>query len=207
MTWAQAVKDKFGFDPEHLHLSSNVWIFQTFKKSDYNLKNDHNLLSRLDKITKELCSTEKNTVHPPQSTQIIMPKGCIQQEKKYNILTLAGMNEMAKRSTDDTDTHNTHHGIGTGTTAETINDTTLETEIGRIEIGTRAVVNQTERYGSVFDSNDIDNPPQDITEAGIFTADANGILIMRVTNVAIALPAGLQLAIQTNVTHQNGTEI
>ena len=207
MDWGQAVKDKFGFDPQHLHLSSNIWILQTFKKSDYNLKNDNKLLSRLDKITQELCNTTKNTINPPQSTQIITPTGPIQQEKKYNILTLAGMAEMGKRSTGQTDSENTHHAIGTGTTAETINDDALETEIGRIEIGTRAVVNQTERYGSVFDSDDIDNPPQDITEAGILTADADGILVMRVTNVAIALPEGLQLAIQTNVTHQNGTEI
>ena len=206
MDWDQAVKDKFGFDAKHLHISSNTWILQTFKKSEYpELKNDSKLLSKLDKITKELCSTSKNTVNPPQSTQVITPHGTIQQEK--NILTLAGMTEMAKRSTGETDTTNTHHAIGTGTTAETINDDELETEIGRIPIGTKATVNQTERYGSVFESTDIDNPPQDISEAGIFTADADGLLIMRVTATPIALPAGLLLAIQTNVTHQNGTEI
>lgn len=208
--WHKAILKKFGFAAKHLNITYNPWIITTWRESDYPelAKNDEHLQSKLDKIYEEIAQTTKKTVNMPVSQQMLLGSASfIAQSKAHNILTLLGMSEMAKRSTGDSNSTNGFHAVGIGQSAETINDTTLEDEVGRKAIGSRTVVNQTERYGSVFNSADVTNPPRDISEAGILTANALGILIMRVTSVPVSLPVGLLLTLQTNVTHQNGIEI
>lgn len=207
--WEKAVKEKFGFGAKHLNISHNVWIWELWDKEQYPelAKNDNNLLNKLDKLHKEFAESAKKSEGPILQEFINGKSHYIARREGPNILTNDGMNEMGKRSTGETSTTNDFHGVGTGTTTETVSDVSLETEVGRKIIGTKQVVNQTERYGTAFTSDGITEPPQFISEAGIFTLLVAGIMIMRITATPVELDVGKILTLQTNVTHQNGTEI
>ena len=207
----QGCKAKFGLDPIHLTLITNLWNFATWKEDDVPyLQNKPGLINNLDRLWKELKETDKNTTVKPLSINVINgcmpPKVVSWQDGIANILPNDGMTEMGKRSTAESTTTNTHHAIGTGTTAAALGDTTLETEIGRKVIGDRVVVNQTERYGTAFTSSDI-IPPKTITEAGVLTLAALGVLILHVIGAGQLLDTGLIVTVQTNITHANGTQI
>ena len=210
--WAfkQACRAKFGFDPIHLTLTSNLWNFATWKEDEVPyLQNKKGLIDNLDRLWKELKDTDKNTTVKPLSVAVINgcmpPKVVSWQDGVANILPNAGMTEMAKRSTNETSTTNTHHAIGTGTTAAAFADTVLETEVGRKAIGDIVTVNQTERYGTAFTSSDI-TPPKTITEAGVLTLLSGGVLILHVIGAGQLLDTGLIVTVQTNITHANGTQ-
>jgi len=206
--WEKAVYDKFGFRAEHLTLSHSVWIVSSWDKAIYpELANDNNLISKLDRLFKEQAESPKQNEGPLTNELIAGKNHFIQQSKAKNILTNVGMTEMAKRSTAETATTNDFHGVGTGTTTETVSDIILEAEVGRKIIGSKTTVNQTERYASSFSDTDITSPPQDISEAGIFTLISGGILIMRITATPVELDLGKLVTVQTNITHQNGTEL
>lgn len=208
--WRKSVYDKFGFDPMHLNITVGRWIIESWDKSQFPelAKNDNNLTSKLDKLHKEFAESSKKQEGPLTQELIVGQHHYIAQRKGVNILTNVGMNEMGKRSTAESSTTNTHHAIGTGTTTETISDTTLETEVGRKVIGTRNVVNQTERYSTAFTSADLTvAAPQNISEAGILTLAALGVLIVRITATPVELDVGKVITLQTNITHQNGTEV
>jgi len=201
---------KFGLDPIHLTLQSNIWTFATWKEDDVPyFENKKGLLDKLDRVWNELKETDRNTTVKPVSVSAI--NGCMPpkilsfQDKLANILPNVGMTEMGKRSTAESSTTNTHHAIGTGVTAAALADTTLETEVGRKVIGDRVVVNQTERYGTAFTSSDI-TPPKTITEAGILTLSSGGVLILHVIGAGQLLDTGLIVTVQTNITHANGTQ-
>ena len=208
----------FGVKPIHLTISHNIWTIARWDAAQYSeLKNDQNLLRKLEKIWLEIAGTDrKGTIEAPLSCSVIngiiphrelkYPGPLSFEDKLSNILTNVGMAEMGKRSTAEVTTTNTHHAVGTGVTAEAVGDTALETEVGRVAIGTRVVVNQTERYGSAFADSDIAPVPSTITEAGILTLVAGGVLILRVTAAGQVLDTGNIITVQTNVSHQNGTQ-
>jgi len=207
----QGVKAKYGFDPIHLSLTHNLWNFATWNADEVPfLENKPGLISKLDKLWAEIASTEKNTVARPQSVTAINgmqdPRVLSYSDRLKNLLPNVGMQEMAKRSTAEVSTTNTHHAIGTGTTAAALGDTALETEVGRKTIGDRVVVNQTERYGTAYTSADI-TPPKTITEAGVLTLASGGVLILHVIGAGQLLDTGLIVTVQTNITHANGTQI
>lgn len=206
--WEKAVQLKFGCSPEHLNVSKSVWIWELWNKKEFPEleKNDNNLMSKLDKLHEEFAESAKKNEGPLSQEFISAQYRFIAKREGPNILVNGGMNEMGKRSTGETTSTNTNHAIGTGTTTETVNDTALETEVATKVIGTRNVVNQTERYSTAFSSADI-TPPEDISEAGIFIGGFGTIMIMRITATPIELDVGKILTIQTNVTHQNGTEV
>ena len=202
-------QSKFGLDPIHLTLTYNLWNFATWKADEVQFENKKGLLDNLDKAWSELRNTDRNTAVKPLSVSLIngapIPRILSFEDRVPNILTNVGMAEMGKSRTNETSTTNTHHAIGTGTTAAALGDTKLETEVGRKTIGDRVVVNQTERYGTAFTSSDI-TPPKTITEAGVLTLSSNGVLILHVIGAGQLLDTGLIVTIQTNVTHANGTE-
>lgn len=206
----QGCRAKFGLDPIHLTLQSNIWTFATWKEDDVPyFENKKGLLDNLDRVWKEINESERNTTIKPVSVCAIngmpIPKILSYQDKLANILPNVGMTEMGKRSTAESSTTNTHHAIGTGVTAAALGDTTLETEVGRKVIGDRVVVNQTERYGTAFTSSDV-TPPQTITEAGVLTLASGGVLILHVIGAGQLLDTGLIVTVQTNITHANGTQ-
>jgi len=204
-SWEKAVKKKYGIIAQHLTISKSSWILETWNKNQYpELTNDKHLLSKLNKLHQELPKKSEG----PDTQQLILGKSkFIAQRKGNNILTLLGMNEMAKRATGETSTINSHHRIGIGTTTENTADTELELEEGSLTIGSADVINQTERYATAFADTDVTSPlPINITEAGIFTAETLGILIMRITFIPIILDVEKIITIQTNVTHENGID-
>lgn len=235
--WKKAVQSVFGFDPVHLNLSHNLWTFVTWNKDEVGYLSDiqkrvndspklaigdkSGLLAKIDKLMEEMKATDRKTTVHPQQIQLINgifpPRRLIYKKPKPwkgpNILTETGMGEMGKRSTGESSTTNGFHAIGTGTTAETVTDHVtysgdLETEQASLAVGTAVVVNQTERYGTAFDADDVTGEPLQITEGGLKTAiDASGILVLRVTADAQELDTGNIITLQTNVTHQNGTEV
>ena len=208
------MKDCVGIShPKHFSFSRNLWTLITWQKDEVPfLKNNKHLLTNIDKLISEMLNTDRKTTVKPDQIQLLNGSPTNTKIIKYqnnieNILTNLGMSEMAKRSTGATASHNTHHAVGTGLTAETLNDATLETEVGRKEIGSALVSNQTERYGSSFSYEDVGSENRDITEAGILTAAVNGILILRITSDPQPLTEDRLITVQTNVSHQNGIEI
>ena len=211
LIWKGVTKHAFR-DPKHITLSHNLWTMIMWNADEVpHFTNDSKLISKLDKILKELTDTDRKTTAKPEMIQLINGqrnrKILKYQDNIPNILTNPGLEEMAKRSTGASNSINSHHAIGTGIGAETPADTTLGSEAARKLIGATDVANQTERYGSAFADTDLDDIPSDITEAGILNAENNGVLILRVTSDPFTLSPGRIFTVQTNVTHQNGTEI
>ncbi len=188
-------------------MSRNLWTFILWNKDEVPyLKNDSRLLHNLDKLTRELAATDRKTTAKPEMVQIISHHRAVKYQQKHNILTNVGMAEMAKRSTGASGSTNTHHAVGTGTAAETLNDAVLAAEVYRKTIGTRTTIAQTERYGTAISGADIANPPNTLAESGVFTAASGGILIMRITSDPFQVTAQNIFTVQTNVTHENGVE-
>jgi hypothetical protein len=209
-------KKKFGYDPVHAHIYDNPWIISTWKSDEVTelvelqhkgeelyQKNpkfaDSKQFDFLNKLWQELKSTTRNTVIRPASNPII----------KLNVLTLAGMTEMGKRSTAESSSTNSHMNIGTGTTPEQETDSTtysnsLQTQLARIAVGSRATVNQQERYSAAFSNPTHVTGSPNISEAGINTHASSGIQIARVTFPAESLPNGYTKAFQALINHRNG---
>ena len=203
------LKNMLGVTPEHLTLSQSFWNLGLWKQDEVPfLENNSRLIHNLDKLHREMMATDRKTTVKPEMIQLIGAKNrAIKYRKNIpNILTNAGMAEMAKRSTGQSSLTNTHHAVGTGTTTPTLQDTALQTESARKEIGTRLVQNQTERYGSSFLHSDFSGLPLDIAEAGLLTASSGGILILHVTSDAFEVDTGSIMTVQTNITHENGDE-
>ncbi len=207
----QGCRAKFGLDPIHFTITYNLWTFATWKEDDVPyFENKKGLLDNLDRVWTELSEQGiRNTTVKPISVNTINgmlpPKIISFKDRLANLLPNLGMTEMGKRSTAQSSTTNTHHAIGTGITAAALTDTILETEVGRKVIGDRVVVNQTERYGTAFTSADI-TPPKTITEAGVLTLAAGGVLILHVIGAGQLIDTGLIVTVQTNITHVNGTQ-
>ena len=125
--------------------------------------------------------------------------------QKENHITFTGLSEYARRNTGETTTTNSHVAIGTGTTAENELDTSLEVEVGRKAIGQRAAVGGTERYQTTFVAADVSTPPQQITEAGIFTASTAGLMMARiVTDTPLELSNTESIIVSIHTTHKRG---
>ena len=161
----------------HNIITQSKWAFQLWNESQINKKK--NLLKEIDDLNHDLK---------------LKPK------QHLNLMTQGGLEELAKsRVPGITATKNTHHAIGTGTTEETQADTALETQVAIKEIQASTAFSGTERYATAFNHAGTD---YDITEAGIFTAETNGILIVHVTSRSISeLRAGKTLTIATTLTH------
>lgn len=209
----KAVLETFGFDLKHLTFSHSLWNFALWNQDDYPelAQNDSNILNKLDKIFNEIINTDRNTTSLPiQIENQINGKSFKSKQNITNILVNGGMNEMGKRSTNESSSTNIGHAIGTGDNTPELTDIILQTEIFRKSIGTRTTVLQTERYGTAFTGSDIGGGPAEITEAGIFTTTSpgpSGIMIARVTSSAFLLETGKIFTLQTNITHKNGIQI
>ena len=113
-----------------------------------------------------------------------------------NLVVDTGLNFIVDRMKDD-ETVMTHMGVGTGTTAPTASDTTLETQLGNRElIETSTVTNNSILYRSVFEAGDSTGQ---LTEAAIFNASTGGTMLCRVTFTAIDKQANDSLAIKWTI--------
>jgi len=206
------INDKINRITNDPGLSSGIWNVALWNESDYPelaINNQH-LLGKIDKIFAEIAATDRNTVIEPLQLEVqAFGKSFFAQRDICNILPNIGLTEMAKRSVGTSTTTNVAHAIGTDNTTPALTDTLLGAEIFRKAIGTKTVVGQTERYGSVFTGSEIASPPKNIVEAGIFTVlTANtAIIIAHVTFTTFVLDVGKLFTIQSNISHKNGVAI
>jgi hypothetical protein len=103
---------------------------------------------------------------------------------KHNSVTKLGMQEVAKLIlTDVGGTAFDYIGIGEGTTAATVNDATLESEVKRKaavgSLNTTTQINDTAKWVVTFSSADSLSGNDAITEIGILNAASNGVLLLR----------------------------
>jgi len=148
------------------------WIITGFREDEIQFNKNH-IIDEIEKYHKDLyldLVANKNTM--PRPTY---------QAMASNILTLIGLTESAKRDTGETSTSLTHTSLGSSATTPAEGDTDLGTEFtggtptyARKEYATdgqRKVINQTAKYGMLWDDGDIDvTPPISVREAGIHNA-------------------------------------
>jgi len=133
-----------------------------------------------------------------------------------NILTLIGLTQGAKRDTNEAAGEGTggvqYVSIGSNATAAVEGDTDLNTEFtntaySRKDLdvdGQRKVLNQTAKYGVLFDDTSFDSTPQDIKEAGLhWHTSAASKIHARVTFTTFQLNAGDLFVVQINELHAN----
>ena len=97
------------------------------------------------------------------------------QEVK-NLVVTDGKEYVASRMKDATATAMSHMAIGTGSTAASASDATLETEAGRVSLTSTTVTSNEVEYVATFGAG---TGTGAITEAGIFNASSGGTLLCR----------------------------
>jgi hypothetical protein len=113
--------------------------------------------------------------------------GKVKLEREFdNLITDAGRAFVASRL-NTTTTVMTHLGIGTGTTAPLVTDTTLEAQLGSRGTTTRTAVtvnvtNDTLQHVATFP---VGSNTGLITEAGLFNSSSTGTMLSRVVFAAV----------------------
>lgn len=129
----------------------------------------------------------------------------------WNIITNAGLTESSKRDTNDSPRNTT--GVefiqtGTAGASEDVSVTDLVTPHGTRQdidtIGERVTVNQTSKYGAVFDDTLI-TAGTTLNEAGLFNAVSNpSELHAYIVFTDFTLNSGERIVFQINELQQNG---
>ncbi len=113
--------------------------------------------------------------------------GNIKEKRELkNLITYVGKAQIMKLMSGLDTTAFTYMAIGTGTTAETVNDTALENELYRkavtsITTETSNFTDDTIVFGVTYSAVDGLTGVQPITEAGIFNAPTGGVMLNRRT--------------------------
>ena len=189
----------------HVNLQTDNWIMTKWNADEVDFaKNPTCIVNEHEKLLKEILECEGN----PRKT--VLPT---QVEIANNILTTAGLAESAKRDTGETSTTITHVGLGTSSTAEAESQTSLGSELSGgsyarralASAGQRKVVNQTSKYGMLWEDAHVNPLPVTLKEAGLFTAATSGIMHARVVFTDFTLSSGDLFVVQINELHQNGS--
>jgi hypothetical protein len=135
----------------------------------------------------------------------------LELEYNWNIITNVGLTESSRRDTQDAATTTTgvnYIQTGTAGASEDVSITDLVTPHGTRQaidtIGERVTVNQTSKYGAVFDDTMI-TPATTVNEAGLFNAVSSGIIHAYVVFSNFTLNSGERIVFQINELQQNGT--
>ena len=112
--------------------------------------------------------------------------GHIKTRETHNLVVKTGLYHLADLLAGQTQANMSHMAIGTGTTAQTADDTALETELSRLTFvskdqGTGADANKV-TYVCTWASGVGDG---DITEAGIFNAASGGVMLCRAADFGV----------------------
>ena len=189
----------------HVNLQADNWILTKWNESEVDFaKNPTCIVDNHEKLLKEILDCEGNPRKTVLPTQVITAN---------NILTTAGLAESAKRDTGEVSTTVDYVGIGTSSTAEAESQTSLGSEdsggsYARRRLSTqgqRKVVNQTAKYGVLWQDSHISGVPLTIKEAGLFTAATSGVMHARVVFSDFAMSSGDLFVVQVNELHQNGS--
>lgn len=121
----------------------------------------------------------------------------IAEREVPNLVVAVGKNYIASRMIGVTDDIMSHMAIGTGTTSPASNNTTLESEAGRVTLNSNVRTDNGIAYVATFSAG---TGTGAITEAGIFNAGSGGILLCRTTFAVINKGAADTLGITWTVT-------
>ena len=189
----------------HVNLQTDNWIMTKWREDEVDFaKNPTCIVDNHEKLLQEILECEGNPGKTVLPTQV---------EVANNILTTAGLTESAKRDTGETSTTITHVGLGTSNTAEAESQTALGAELSGgsyarralASAGQRKVVNQTSKYGMLWQDSNVNPLPLTLKEAGLFTASTSGVMHARVVFTDFALSSGDLFVVQINELHQNGS--
>jgi len=182
----------------HRVTKGQVWHIGKFRKDElFSQIPEKDYGKELDNLTQEIYFNPNNTIKP------------LQWIRKWNVLTLVGLEECAKRDTGQTTTTITHVQLGTDGTAENESQTVLGAPVGTRKQystqGTRIVLSgtQTAKYSMVFLDTDF-TVPITLREAGQFTLVAGGIMHSRIQYPDFTLNTGEVIVTQINETLVNG---
>lgn len=131
---------------------------------------------------------------------VTAPNGSIKQEQEVkNLVVTTGLNFIASRMKDTTDTVMSHMAIGTGTTAAANGDTTLGTESARVSLTSTTVTNNSVVYVATFPAG---SPASlaTITEAGLFNDSSSGTMLCRTVFAEVNKDVNDTLSITWTVT-------
>lgn len=121
----------------------------------------------------------------------------IQEVNTPNMIVTVGKQFIMERLISNVPTQINHMAIGSGGTAPVSSDTTLETELSRLGIGTALRNGVTVTFTGVFPAG---NGTGTISEAGLFNAVSNGTMLARTTFTPIEKAIDDTLAISWHIT-------
>jgi len=190
----------------HTTSKSDVWTCSLWDSKD--------IMFTPNKIIDEIEQLERELHNDLTNKKFTTPRP-IQFENVDNVITLIGLTESAKRDTNEVSTDLQWIGIGDNNpvTAALEGDTDLSSEFANtlyarkdLDVdGQRKVINQTAKYGVLWDDTSFDTPGQTIKEGGVFwhASDASK-MHSRVITANFILGAGLLFVIQINELQENG---
>jgi len=192
--------------PPHWRASKDRWTITGWKENEIQF-NRHKIIDEIEKIELQLYEdlmNHKNTIPRP-----------IYLTNVDNIITNLGLNNSAGLDTGDHTNSNTHNSLGDDATTPAVGDTDLTSEISggtptyaKLAFdtdGQRKTVNQTAKYGMLWDDGDIDvTPAISIKESGVHwhVSDASKIH-SHVTFPTFTFDAGDLFVIQINELQAN----
>jgi hypothetical protein len=124
--------------------------------------------------------------------------GNLKQELNVtNLVVDTGLDYIASRMKDATETAMTHMAIGSGTTDPAAGDTALQTQLGRVTLFSTTVTSNSVEYVATFPAG---TGTGAVTEAGIFNASSAGTMLCRTEFAVINKAAGDSMTITWTVT-------
>lgn len=199
------VEIKFVPGIDHISHQADLWTLSMWKANEVSFR-DHHIIDDIESLQLELANDLlNNKFTTPRPEQYI---------NTFNIITLIGLTESAKRDTGETSSTLTHSSIGTDSTTATESDTDLNTEdtggsyarqAFTAATGQAKVASQTAKYGMLWNDSTVSSVPITIKEAGVHwhLSDPNKIH-SRVTFTSFNLTTGNLFVTQINELHQNG---
>jgi hypothetical protein len=188
----------------HINVSNDKWLLSKWREDEITFRHGH-VIDDHEKIWNEAIECQFN----PNKT--VLPT---QYDISDNVILTQGMSESIDRDIGVVSTTINWASIGTSATAEAESQTDLQAEdtggaYVRKQISTlgqRTRVNQTAKYGMVWDDGDISAVGLAIKEAGLhYNVSAAAKCHARVTFTTFTLNSGDLFVSQINETHANGT--
>lgn len=123
--------------------------------------------------------------------------GLKSSETVNNLVVTSGLSYIASRIKDATATAMSHMAVGSGSSAATLADTTLGSELGRVALTSTSVTTNAVTYSASFGAGVGTGA---ITEAGLFNAASAGTMLCRTVFSVVNKSAGDTLVITWIVT-------
>lgn len=124
--------------------------------------------------------------------------GVVVEERHIsNLVVSVGKNFITSRMKDGTATAMTHMAVGTGNTAESTSDTTLDSEAARVALTSSTVTANAIAYVATFPAG---TGTAALVEAGLFNAASGGTMLARTTYSVINKGAADTLTVTWTIT-------